>query len=96
MSARSFAGLLVPLGWLVLVAGWIVAVGAFLIIGTANCATVQVPLAGGVKVCQDTTPQAVILLAVVGFSGTIGSLFFWSLRYLLLVLADIESNTRPR
>jgi hypothetical protein len=93
MTARSFARLLAPLGWLVLIGGWVIAVVAFLVIGTESCATVQVAVAN-VEVCQDTTSQAVILLAVIGFAATVGSLFLWALRYLLAVLDDIESNTR--
>jgi hypothetical protein len=93
MTARSFSNLLAPLGWLVLIGGWVIAVVAFLVIGTESCATVQVTLAN-VQVCQDTTSQAVILLAVIGFAATVGSLFLFALRYLLAVLDDIESNTR--
>ena len=81
-----------------LVAGWILAVAAFFVIGTDTCAavTTTVPLVGDVRseVCQDTTSQAIILLVVVGFAATVGSLFLWALRYVLLSLAEIESNTR--
>ena len=94
MRARSFSDLLALLAWGVLIGGWIVAVGAFLIIGSESCAKVELPLAGGVEVCQDTTAQAVILLAVVGFGATVGSLFLWALRHVLAVLEQIESNTR--
>ena len=94
MRAAGFANLLALLGWAVLIGGWMIAVGAFLIIGTENCARVEVPLAGDIAVCQDTTAQSVILLAVVGFGATIGSLFLWALRYLIAVLDQIESNTR--
>ena len=96
MDARTFAGWLNPLAWLVLVGGWILAVIAFLVIGTESCATVQIPLAGPIDVCQDTTGQAVILFTVIGFGATIGSLFLWTLRHLLAVLGGIEANTRSR
>ena len=37
--------------------------------------------------------EAVILLTVVGFGATVGSLFLWALRHLLTVLSEIEENT---
>lgn len=94
MRAGDFSNLLALLAWVVLIGGWVLAIAAFLIIGNENCARVEVPLAGGIEVCQDTTAQSVILLAVVGFGATIGSLFLWALRYLITVLDQIESNTR--
>jgi len=96
MTSRAFANLLGPLGWLVLVGGWVLAVVAFLVIGTENCAAVQVPLAGDLEVCQDTTSQAVVLLTVIGFAATVGSLFLWALRYMLALMDEIEANTRSR
>src|SRR5712692_9193643 len=96
MDTRSFADWLSPLAWLVLVGGWVLAVVAFLVIGTETCTTVAIPLAGPLKACTDTTAQSVILLVVIGFGETIGSLFLWALRHLLAVLAEIETNTKRR
>jgi hypothetical protein len=67
---------------------------AFFLVGTETCTDVAVPLAGNVRACTDTTPSAVILLTVMGFAATIGSLFLWALRHLLGVLSAIEENTR--
>ncbi len=94
MTRRTFIDWLGPVAGLVFAGGWILAIVAFLVIGTQNCATVQIPVAGQIKVCQNTTSQAVILLAVVGFGATLGSLLLWSLRYLLETLSEIEANTR--
>jgi len=85
---------LTAVAWGVFAASWVLAGLAFAVIGTENCASVEVPLAGGVEVCQDTTAQAVILFAVVGFMGTLAALFLWALRYVLVLLERIESNTR--
>jgi hypothetical protein len=57
---------------------------------------VTVPVVGVVKACQATTAEAVILLTVVGFGATVGSLFLWALRHVLVVLNQIEENTSPR
>ncbi|MGH2405999.1 MAG: hypothetical protein ACRDGN_16295, partial [bacterium] len=54
---------------------------------------VTVPVVGVVKACQDTTPNAVILLTVIGFGATVGSLFLWALRHVLVVLTQIAENT---
>jgi hypothetical protein len=94
MSARSFSSLLVPLAWAVLIGGWVLAIAAFLAIGTESCTQVAVPVAGSIEACQDTTAGAVIMLTVIGFVATVGSLFLWGLRHLLNVLADIEEHTR--
>lgn len=93
-DARAFARLLAPLAAAVFVGGWILAVVAFLVIGTETCATAQIPLAGAIKVCQDTTSDSVILLTVIGFAATVGSLFLLGLRFMLLTLTEIEQNTR--
>ena len=69
---------------------------AFLVVGTETCSEVTVPLVGVVKACQDTTAEAVILLTVVGFGATVGSLFLWALRHVLVVLNQIEENTSAR
>lgn len=74
----------------------VLAVIAFAVIGTESCADVQVPLVGLIRACQDTTAQAIVLLTVIGFGATIGSLFLWALRHVLTVLNDIEINTRSR
>jgi hypothetical protein len=96
LSSRQFAGLLVYAGWVVLVGGWALAIAAFFIIGRESCATVQLPLAGPLDICQDTTPQAIIVLAVVGLGATLGSIFLWSIRYLLLAAEAIEASNRGR
>ena len=96
MDARAFVNLLGPLAILVLMGGWVLAVVAFLVVGTETCSEVTVPLVGVVKACQDTTGEAVILLTVVGFGATVGSLFLWALRHVLIVLSQIEENTSAR
>ena len=96
MDARAFVNLLGPLAILVLMGGWVLAVIAFLVVGTETCSEVTLPLAGVVKACQDTTAEAVILLTVVGFGATVGSLFLWALRHVLVVLSQIEENTSAR
>lgn len=94
MNASTFARLLGPLSAAVFVGGWILAVAAFFVIGTESCAAVQIPLAGSIEVCQDTTASAVVLLTVIGFAATVGSLFLLALRHMLITLAEIEANTR--
>jgi hypothetical protein len=94
MTPASYTRLLVPLAALVFAGGWVLAVVAFFVIGTETCASVQVPLAGSVQVCQDTTSNAVILLTVIGFAATVGSMFLLGLHFMLQTLGDIESNTR--
>ncbi len=96
MNAQTFADWLGPLAWLVLVGGWVLAIIAFAVIGSETCSTVEVALVGPIEACTDTTPSAVILLTVMGFGATVGSLFLFALRHLLVVLNEIESNTRPR
>jgi hypothetical protein len=96
MTARAFGDLLGPLALVVLIGGWALAVLAFFVIGTETCSDVTVPIAGTVRACQDTTPNAVILLTVIGFSATLGSVFLWGLRHLLIVLSQIEENTAAR
>jgi hypothetical protein len=76
------------------VAGWVLAVVAFFVIGTETCATTEIPLAGPIEVCQDTTPNAVILLTVIGFAATVGSLFLWALRYMILLMAELVDSRR--
>jgi hypothetical protein len=86
--------LLGPVSAAVFIGGWVLAIVAFLVIGTESCASVQVALAGKIEVCQDTTSSAVILLTVIGFAATVGSIFLLAIRFLLLALADVEQNTR--
>ena len=92
MTPASYARLLVPLAVLVFIGGWALAVVAFFVIGTETCAQVQVPLAGQLNVCQDTTSNAVILLTVIGFAATVGSLFLLALHFILRTLSGIESK----
>ena len=94
MTARDYARWLGPLAGLVLAGGWVLAVVAFVAIGTETCTEVAVPLAGDVTACTDTTTSSVVLTVVIGFAATIGSLYLFALRFLLLTLADIEANTR--
>ncbi|HSP55221.1 MAG TPA: hypothetical protein VLS25_06485 [Dehalococcoidia bacterium] len=97
MTALDFARWLAPLAVIVLVGGWVLAVVAYLAIGTETCTTVAVPLAGNIQACTDTTTTSVVLVVVIGFAATVGSLFLFALRFLLISLADIEANTRsPR
>jgi hypothetical protein len=96
MSARDYARWLGPLSVVVFVGGWVLAVVAFLAIGSETCTTVAVPLAGPIEACTDTAATSVVLLVVIGFAATVGSLFLFALRFLLLTLADIEDNTRRR
>jgi hypothetical protein len=93
MTPARFAEILAPLSAAVFVGGWALAVAAFFVIGTETCADVQVPLAGTLEVCQDTTASTVLVLAVIGFLATIGSLVLVSMRFLLLAVDD-EENTR--
>jgi len=94
MNARSYAGILAPLALGLLVGGWVLAVVAFFAVGTETCTTVTVPLAGPIEACTDTSATAVVLLAMIGFGSTLGSIFLLGLRYALQALAHIEENTR--
>lgn len=96
MTARDYARWLAPLAAAVFAGGWALAVAAFLAIGTETCTTVAVPLAGDVEACTDTSATSVVLLVVIGFAATVGSLFLLALRYLITTLAQIEENTRGR
>jgi predicted secreted protein len=96
MTPASYTRLLVPLAALVFFGGWVLAVVAYLVIGTETCADVQVPIAGTLQVCQDTTSSAVVMLTTIGFSATVGSMFLLGLHFMLRTLAEIESNTRKR
>lgn len=94
MSARDYARWLGPIAVLVFVVGWVLAVVAYIAIGTETCTTVAVPLAGEIEACTDTTTTSVVLAIVIGFAATLGSLFLFALRFLLLALTQIEDNTR--
>ncbi len=94
MDRSRFPELLGPLAGLVFVGGWALAVVAFFVIGTETCSDVDVPLAGSIRACQDTTANAVILLTVIGFAATVGSLFLLGMRHMLQALSEIEKNTR--
>jgi hypothetical protein len=96
MDIRRFSEWLNPLAWAVLVGGWVLGVVAFFAIGSETCSTVNAPLVGLIEACTDTTAQSVILLVVIGFGATIGSLFLWALRHVLATLSAIEANTRDR
>jgi len=94
MTARDYARWLAPIAALVLAGGWILAVVAFVAIGTETCTTVTVPLAGEVEACTDTSATSVVLLVVIGFAATVGSMFLLGLRFMLQALSKIEENTR--
>jgi hypothetical protein len=94
LTARDYARWLAPIAALVLVGGWILAVVAFVAIGTETCTTVAVPLAGEVEACTDTSATSVVLLVVIGFAATVGSMFLLGLRFMLQALSKIEENTR--
>ena len=74
--------------------GWILGVAAYLAVGDETCTTTNLGIAGQVVTCTDTTAVSVILVMVVGFGATLGSLFLVAARYLLASLEGIESNTR--
>jgi len=94
MTSKQFLEWLGPLAGVVLVGGWVLAVVAFLVIGTETCSTVQVPLAGPIEACTDTSASAVILLTVIGFGATVAAVFLVAVRYLLASLQAIGENTR--
>ena len=94
MTARDYTRWLAPLAGLVLVGGWVLAVVAFIAIGTETCTTVGVPLAGEVEACTDTSATSVVLLVVIGFAATVGSMFLLGLRFMLQALSKIEENTQ--
>lgn len=94
MTARDYTRWLGPIAAIVLVGGWVLAVVAFVAIGTETCTTVAVPLAGEVEACTDTSSTSVVLLVVIGFAATVGSMFLLGLRFMLQALSKIEENTR--
>lgn len=94
MNARAFEEWLGPLALVVLVGGWALAVVAFFVVGTETCTEVSLGVAGSVQACTDTTANSVILLTVIGFGATVGSLFLWALHHILAALNEIAENTR--
>ena len=94
MTAHDYTRWLAPLAAIVLVGGWVLAIVAFIAIGTETCTTVAVPLAGEVEACTDTSATSVVLLVVIGFAATVGSMFLLGLRFMLQALSKIEENTR--
>lgn len=93
MTPGRFAELLGPLSIAVFIGGWILAVAAFLVIGTETCADVQVPLAGAIEVCQDTTASTVAVVAVIGFLATIGGVVLQGMRFLLLAVTEEKTRS---
>ena len=94
MTARDYTRWLGPIAAIVLVGGWVLAAVAFVAIGTETCTTVAVPLAGEVEACTDTSATSVVLLVVIGFAATVGSMFLLGLRFMLQALSKIEENTQ--
>ena len=94
MTSRQFIDWLGPIAAIVFIGGWILAVAAYIAVGDETCTTTNLGIAGQVVTCTDTTAVSVILVMVVGFGATLGSLFLFGLRYLLASLQAIEENTR--
>jgi len=94
MAVRDFARWLVPIAFVVLIGGWILAIVAYFAVGSQTCTNVNLGIAGQVNACTDTGPTQIILASVIGFGATLGAIFLFGLRYLLGVLAEIETNTR--
>ena len=93
-NIRDFARWLGAIAAVVFVLGWVLAIAAFIAVGDETCTTTQIPLAGQVVTCTDTKAVSVILVMVIGFGATLGSLFLLGLRYVLSSLDAIEENTR--
>jgi len=96
MNTKSFAHWLGPIAAVVFVGGWILAIVAYAAVGDQTCTTTTIPLAGPVETCTDTTAVSVILVMVVGFASTLGSLMLLGLRFMLGTLDAIEENTRRK
>jgi hypothetical protein len=94
MSAQDYIRWLGPVAAIVFVLGWVLAIGAFFVVGDETCTTTNLGIAGQVETCTDTTAVSVILVMVIGFGATLGSLFLLGLRYVLSSLDSIEENTR--
>jgi hypothetical protein len=96
MDTRTYANLLGPLAVAVFIGGWILAVVAFFAIGTETCTDLSLGIAGRAQVCTDTTSSAVVLLTVIGFAATVGSMFLLALRFMLITLDDIREKLEVR
>ena len=96
MNTRDFARLLGPIAGIVFVGGWVLAIVAYVAVGDQTCTTTNIPLAGPIETCTDTTAVSVILVMVVGFAATLGSLCLLGLRFMLSTLDAIDENTRQR
>jgi hypothetical protein len=94
MNTRIFVQWLGPIAAAIFILGWILAVGAFIVVGDETCTTTIIPLVGEIETCTDTTAVSVILLMIVGFGATLGSLLLLGLRFALATLDSIEENTR--
>jgi hypothetical protein len=94
MNTSSFVQWLAPIAAVVFVGGWVLAIVAYIAVGDQTCTTTTIPLAGNVETCTDTTAVSVILVMVVGFAATLGSLMLLGLRFMLGTLDAIEENTR--
>ena len=94
MNARSFADLLSLLALVVLIGGWVLAIVLSSSSAQRRVQRWKCQSPASSRPRQDTTPSAVILLTVIGFGATVGSLFIWALRYILVALNQIEENTR--
>jgi hypothetical protein len=94
MTIRDYIRWLGPLAGIIFVLGWILAVLAYIAVGDETCTTTNLGIAGQVVTCTDTTAVSVILVMVIGFGATLGSLFLLGLRYILATLDSIDENTR--
>lgn len=94
MNTSDFTRWLGPIAGIVFVGGWVLAVVAYIAVGDQTCTTTTIPLAGPIETCTDTTAVSVILVMVVGFASTLGSLLLLGLRFVLASLDAIDENTR--
>ena len=94
MSSSSFVQWLAPIAAVVFVGGWVLAIVAYIAVGDQTCTTTNIPLAGPIETCTDTTAVSVILVMIVGFASTLGSLMLLGLRFMLGTLDSIDENTR--
>ena len=94
MNTSSFVQWLGPIAAVVFVGGWVLAIVAYIAVGDQTCTTTNIPLAGPIETCTDTTAVSVILVMIVGFASTLGSLMLLGLRFMLGTLDSIDENTR--
>lgn len=78
----------------VFVGGWALAVVAYIAVGNETCSTTVIPIAGPVQTCTDTTAVSVMLVLIVGFASTLGSVMLLGLRFIVGTLDAIEKNAR--